>query len=258
MTMQQHNTELIIPEFKELVAKSFNVAGFIDSIKREYGVEHYNNGALMFEWMLRYHNLHKIQDYIEHIKSYTISSGVWDIPLLIDTKTKIAFIFVKEANLNQKRKEINSSNILSKKLSNPKPPHYAVRLSKLNRSIANQLSLDIFEEKTPYEILREICPSIVETDVPEDLKLMIVTFKNDKTALTKITAGFYDQRLMKIYEEDWSEYIDNNYSSILDNPYTKDKITEINNKIIDLENKKDDLTEFIDDELSDDENKEDE
>lgn len=75
-------TETIDPEFKKLVAKSFNVAGFIDSIKREWDIDKYNNGAKIFEWILRYENIHKIEDYIDSIKSYTITSGGWNLPLL--------------------------------------------------------------------------------------------------------------------------------------------------------------------------------
>lgn len=53
---------------------------------------------------------------------------------------------------------------------------------------------------------------------------------------------------MEIYTEDWSQYITNDYSTLLDTRFNKDKIDEINNKITDIENSKDDLTEFIDDE----------
>lgn len=241
-------TETIDPEFKKLVAKSFNVAGFIDSIKREWDIDKYNNGAKIFEWILRYENIHKIEDYIDSIKSYTITSGGWNLPLLIDNNSKIAFIFMKEANLNQKRKELNSPNKKYQNSQTWRPPHYVVRLSKLNKDIANQLTLNIEENQTAYEILKSICPEIDENDVPEDLKLMTVTFRSMGDELVKITGGFYDKNLMEIYTEDWSQYITNDYSTLLDTRFNKDKIDEINSKIVDIESSKDDLTEFIDDE----------
>ena len=246
--MENIITKTINPEFKKLVARSFNVNGFIDSIKREWNIEKYNNGTKIFEWMLRYESIHKIEDYIDSIKSYTITSGGWNLPLLIDSQSNIAFIFMKEANLNQKRKEINSSNKKFQRNQTWKPPHYAVRLSKLNKDIAKQLSLDIEEEKTSYEILKAICSEIDEKDVPADLKLMIVTFKTMGDELVKITGGYYDNNLMEIDSEDWSQYISNDYSALLDTMLNKAKIDEINNKILDIENAKDDLTEFIDDE----------
>ena len=241
-------TETINPEFKKLVARSFNVAGFIDNIKREWNIENYNNGAKIFEWILRYENIHKIEDYIDSIKSYTITSGGWNLPLLIDSNSKIAFIFMKEANLNQKRKELNSPNTKYQNSQTWRPPHYVVRLSKLNKDIANQLTLEIEENQTAYEILKSICPEIDENYVPEDLKLMTVTFKSMGDELVKITGGFYDKNLMEIYTEDWSQYITNDYSTLLDTRFNKDKVDEINNKIADIENSKDDLTEFIGDE----------
>lgn len=155
---------------------------------------------------------------------------------------------MKEANLNQKRKELNSPNKKYQNSQTWRPPHYVVRLSKLNKDIANQLTLDIEENQTAYEILKSICSEIEESDAPEDLKLMTVTFKSMGDELIKITGGFYDKNLMEIYTEDWSQYITNDYSTLLDTRFNKDKIEEINNKIIDIENSKDDLTEFIDDE----------
>ena len=238
--MQYFLAETIDPEFKKLVAKSFNVTGFIDSIKREWSIENYNNGAKIFEWMLRYENIHKIENFVDGIKSYTITSGGWNLPLLIDINSKIAFIFMKETNLNQKRKEINSQDKKYQNSQSWSPPHYSVRLSKINKDIAAQLSLDIEENQTKYDILKSICPEIDENDVSEDLKLMIVTFKSIGDALVRITAGFYDKNLMEIYSEDWSQYITNDYSALLDTRINKNKIDDINNK--------DDLTEFIDDE----------
>ena len=85
-------------------------------------------------------------------------------------------------------------------------------------------------------------------DVTADLKLMIVTFKTMGDELVKITGGYYDNNLMEIDSEDWSQYISNDYSALLDTKLNKAKIDEINNKILDIENAKDDLTEFIDDE----------
>ena len=43
---------------------------------------------------------------------------------------------MKEANLNQKRKELNSPNKKYQNSQTWRPPHYVVRLSKLNKDIA--------------------------------------------------------------------------------------------------------------------------
>lgn len=245
--MKNIMTGKIDSEFKTLVAKAFYVAGFIDNIKREWEIQHYNNGAKIFEWMLRYESIHKIEEYVDSVKSYTITSGGWNLPLLINRDAKIAFIFMKESNLNQKRNEINSAKKKSRAVQSTKPPHYAVRLSKLNKEIATQLSFDLEESKTPYEIIKTVCPNINEFDVPDDLKLMIITFKTSGDELIKITAGFYDQNLFGIDAEDWSQFINSDYSTILDTKFNKEKIQELNNKIKDIEQSMDDLTEFIED-----------
>lgn len=245
--MKNNMTDKINSEFKTLVARSFNVAGFIDNIKREWEIQHYNNGAKIFEWILRYESIHKIEEYVDDVKSYTITSGGWNFPLLINRNAKLAFIFMKESNLTLKRNEINSAKKKSHTIQSTKPPHYAVRLSKLNKEIATQLSLDLEESKTPYEIIKAVCPNINEHDVPDDLKLMIVTFETSGDDLIKITSGFYDQNLLEIDSEDWSQFINSDYSTLLDTKFNKEKIQELNNKIEDIEQAKDDLTEFIDD-----------
>ncbi|MDD3236668.1 MAG: DUF5986 family protein [Candidatus Gastranaerophilales bacterium] len=248
---------LVSENLKKEIGKCINVKGFIRNIKGEYDIEHYNNGASMFEWMLRYEKLHKISDIIENVNAYKLLSGIWNIPLLIDHKSNIAFIFMKENNLTRKRKEINNSkkiNVTS--VPKVRPPHYAQRLCDINKWISKQLFLCLGEIRTPFQVLQEVCPGIQEHEVPKDLRIVIVTFNSQGDDISKLSAGFYDNKLHQIYVEDWSEYIDTSSFDPLNNDSSRELIDQINNKAIELETSKDELTEFIDDNINDEEDEE--
>lgn len=222
-------------EIKAEVGKALNIKGFISDILEDYGIENYDNASKMFEWAPRYENLHNIES-LDSLKSFKVHSGAWKFPIVIDYKSDIAFTFMKESNLSQKRKETKKT-----------PPHYSKRLSMLNKPIFIQKSLNLLEQKTSYDILKEICPSIPIEDIPENLRMAIITFDSRGDEVIKITAGVYDNNLNAIDIEDWSQYIVTDY---LEPNNKKQQLLEtvnaINNNVVGFEQRKEDLIEFID------------
>ncbi len=184
---------------------------------------------------------------IPNIKTFKIKCSVWCTPLVIDYVSNCAFIFMKESNLSQKRRRINVQERNIKNSKNCKE-YYGQILCKLNKDIQSQKTLDLESDDSAYEIIKKFCPSIEPTDIPVDLKLIIVTFKTYYNEISKIAAGLYDNNLLEISSIDWSSYIDSNSFTVLNRDDINEIINEMKNNIVDFESSKDDLTEFIDDE----------
>ncbi len=197
----------IRPEIIKHLVNSFNTKDFIADILYSGGIHNsrYKNAIGMFAWNKPYCEISKMESIFDDVMVFSANINAWDFPLVYDTRTQIVFLLMGENNLNQKRKQ---------KVSEEHPPHYSKILCEINQPYSNQVPLFNEETEKPSNILCKFTSDDRIKNLPQDIKLVIVSSQKISGELLKVTGALFDKNLLLINDEvDWSSYIDNDYSS---------------------------------------------
>ena len=169
----------------------------------------------MFAWNKPYEEMAKMEKLFDDILVFPSNINAWTFPLVYDVQTQSIFLAMSEGNVNQKRKQ---------KVSEEHPPHYSKILCEINQPYSNQVSL--FEQQTqnPVNILKRFTSDPRINELPQDIKLVIVSGHTIQGELVKVSGALFDKNLQLIDNEvDWSSYIDTSYDS---NSILNDKAEE--------------------------------
>lgn len=197
----------IRPEIIKHLVNSFNTKDFIADILYSGGIHNsrYQNAKGMFAWNKPYSEIDKMEQIFDDVIVFPANINAWDFPLVYDSKTQIVFLLMSENNLNQKRKQ---------KVSEEHPPHYSKILCEINQPYSNQVPLFDEVAKNPINILSKFTSDGRINNLPQDIKIAIVSSQKIQGELLKVTGALFDKNLLLINDEvDWSSYIDNDYNS---------------------------------------------
>lgn len=199
--------ENIRPEIIRHMVNSFNTKGFITDALFSSGIQNspYQNAAGMFAWNKPYNEIGKMEQMFDDILVFPASINAWNFPLVYDKQTQIMFILMSENNLNQKRKQ---------KVIDEHTIHYSKVLSEINQPYSNQVPLFKYESKNPIGIIKKFSSDARIQELPQDIKLAIISSQKIQGDLLKVLGALYDKNLLLIGEEaDWSSFIDTDYDS---------------------------------------------
>lgn len=140
---------------------------------------------------------------------------------------------MSENNLHQKRKQrdINEKT------------HYSKILSAINQPYSNQMPFLPYDSEKPLNIIKKFTSDERIKNLPQDIKLVIVSSQKIQGELLKVSGALYDKNLLLIDDEvDWSSFIDTDYSSnnIIDTNIEA-QITETNANTLILNTMKENL-----------------
>jgi hypothetical protein len=215
--------EEIRPEIIRHMVNSFNTKEFITDVLYSSGIQNssYKNAVGMFAWNKPYSEIEKMEQLFDDILVFPASTNAWNFPLVYDKKTQIIFMLMSENNLNQRRKQ---------KVTEEHSIHYSKILSGINQLYSNQIPLFRRKTKNPISILKQFSSDERIQELPEDIKLVIVSSQKIQGDLLKVSGALYDKNLLLIDKEaDWSSFIDTDYDSNgLTTSKTQTQIAETN------------------------------
>ena len=228
--------ESIRPEIIKHMVNSFNTKEFISDVLFSSGIQNspYQNAKGMFAWNKPYNEIGKMEQMFDDVLVFTASINAWNFPLGYDKRTQIMFILMSENNLNQKRKQ---------KVSDEHATHYSKVLSEINQPHSNQVPLFKCEPKNPISVLKKFTSDARINELPQDIKLAIISSQKIQGELLKVSGALYDKNLLLIDNElDWSSYIDTDYNTydIIDTRI-ENQISEANANTLIFNEMKEDL-----------------
>lgn len=228
--------ENIRPEIIKYMVNSFNTKEFISDVLFFSGIQNspYQNATGMFAWNKPYNEIGKMEQIFEDILVFPASINAWNFPLVYDKRTQIMFILMSENNLNQKRKQ---------KVTDEHTTHYSKILSEINQTYSIQIPLIKYEPKNPINIIKKFTTDARIHELPQDIKLVIISSQKIQGELLKVSGALYDKDLILIDNEvDWSSLIDTNYdanSSVISR--LENQVTDINANTLVMNMMKEDL-----------------
>lgn len=214
------------------------------------------NGRFHDRWNFIFNNI-KNSFLDKPFKCYVISRGaLWEFVVVYNTDTKILYVLLKEDRFFDIKKDSNSKYHYVKVLNSS---NYCFQKEKKSEQMSLLPDLNSEPDEYVYEDFQRMISSIKE----EVKGCVNILFKEDKNAVTTISANIatYDLDIIKTYN--WNEHISANIEEISDTNINdsnvkpqislnirKSKIKDYNKQKIVDEKKKENIDKNIDKKIS--------
>ncbi len=174
----------IRPEIIKHMVNSFNTKEFIADVLFLSGIQNsqYQNATGMFAWNKPYNEIGKMEQMFDDVFVFPANINAWNFPLVYDKRTQTIFILMSENNFNRKRKQ---------KVFDEQTTHYSKILSEINQPHSNQIPLFECEPKNPINIIRKFTSDVRIHELPQNIKLVIVSSQKIQGELVKVTGVLY-------------------------------------------------------------------